>query len=236
MRSMTVRESTGIPAALFDFDGTIIRVDTTVSMLRFLVRHFPAALKDLAPLAVTWPAFLCGAASRESLKAIAVRSLRNIPRQSREGFFRDFHDRCLLPRYLPGAIERIHRHREQGHTLVLVSASIDLYLRHTARHLGFDHLVCTRASLEPDPRLLSPNCHGNEKVRRLSGEEFFRHTIWKDSWAYGDDVSDVPMLEVSGHPVAVNPRRRLKRHATRAGWEILEWQEGRRGPRTPRDG
>jgi len=211
------------PAALFDFDGTLIGVDTTAQLLAFVARRFPAALQDLVPLTLAFPGFLAGFVARERMKGMAVRALRNVPRQHREGFFREFHDQRLLRRYRRGAMERIVWHRERHHTLVLVSASIDLYLRHVVQYLGFDLLVCTRTTLDPYPRLLGPNCHGAEKVQRLSQETFLGRTNWGESWAYGDDLSDLPMLRLCGHPVAANPGRALRRQAIREGWEIVDW-------------
>jgi fatty acyl-CoA reductase len=41
--------------------------------------------------------------------------------------------------------------------------------------------------------------------------------------AYGDSVSDLPMLEAVGHPYAVNPDFRLAREARRRRWPVLEW-------------
>jgi phosphoserine phosphatase len=60
--------------------------------------------------------------------------------------------------------------------------------------------------------------------------------------AYADSSSDLPMLEVSGFPVAVNPEAKLATIARRRGWLIEHWERPRGGPRrllalstTPRD-
>jgi phosphoserine phosphatase len=44
------------------------------------------------------------------------------------------------------------------------------------------------------------------------------------SAAYGDSSADLPMLRCVGHPVAVNPGRRLRRAAEENGWEVVEWR------------
>lgn len=211
------------PAALFDFDGTLLRSDTTVLLLGSLIRCFPLSLRDLVPMIVLSPGLLAGLVSRDRMKGLAVRALRSIPPRAADRFFLDFHDRTVRPRYSAGALARIGWHRERGDFLVLVSASIDLYLRHAARHLGFDALVCTGASSGPAARLLTPNCRGPEKTARLAREEFFGRTDWAASWAYSDDRSDLPMLELCGHPVAVNPSAPLRDEARRRHWEIQRW-------------
>ena len=52
-----------------------------------------------------------------------------------------------------------------------------------------------------------------------------------DCHAYGDSISDLPLLELVGHPVAVNPDFRLAREARRRGWGVVDW-EAEPGART----
>ena len=44
------------------------------------------------------------------------------------------------------------------------------------------------------------------------------------SYAYSDSITDLPMLEAVGHPVAVNPDRELRREADRRGWQIRDFR------------
>src|SRR5438874_271815 len=44
------------------------------------------------------------------------------------------------------------------------------------------------------------------------------------SYAYSDSMTDLPMLEAVGHPVAVNPDRELRREAERRGWQIRDFR------------
>jgi HAD superfamily hydrolase (TIGR01490 family) len=210
-------------AAVFDFDGTVLRTDTTVALLAFVVRRFPRALADLLGLGIRVPPVALGLLSRDRLKELAVATLRHVPPADREGFFREFHDRVVAPRFLARALQRIAWHREQGHELVLASASIELYLRHAAAALGFPHLVCTRATLDPRPRLVGANCRGGEKVRRLRELDIFPRVDWSVSWCYSDSLSDLPLFRLCGHPVAVNPGRTLRTFARRTAWEIQDW-------------
>ena len=211
------------PAALFDFDGTLIGCDSLLVLLGHTCRRFPRALGSLGPLAAAVPAFIAGRISRDALKESALGVLRHVPTGHREDFFADFCRRSLAPRLRPQGLRRIEWHREQRHLLVLVSASIDHYLRPVSTRLGFDHLVCTRVILDPSPHLDGPNCRGDEKVRRLLQEPFSSAIRWEESWAYGDSLADLPLLKRCGHPVAVRPASSLRRRALHFGWTILDW-------------
>jgi len=220
---MKSASTTGPPAALFDYDGTMIHGDSLRLLLEFTVRRFPRGAGALAALAAAAVPYLLGRCSRAELKVLALGALRHVPREERRRFFREFHDTTLRPRLRPEAARRLEWHRGQSHLLVIVSASVDLYLTEVARGLRIDHLICSRAVLDPAPALLGPNCRGEEKVRRVEAAAFARTLPWEDCWAYGDSLADSPILERCGHPVAVNPSRSLRRKAAASGWTVARW-------------
>ncbi len=233
------------PAALFDFDGTITRADTMAPFLTFLFRHRPESRMEIPRLAALAPLYASRLLSKDQMKAQVLRCFSRIPTEEQEQVLDDFHEKELRPRYLKGALERIDWHKKQGHKLLLVSASVELYLQKVAEALGFDLLIATRTSLKTGPslggngaldslarnflskdtpKLLAANCYGHEKVNRLQAWRDFNQTDWPASWAYSDHISDLPMLMLCGHPVATTPHRKLKQHALRQGWRMMNWR------------
>jgi phosphatidylglycerophosphatase C len=101
-------------------------------------------------------------------------------------------------------LDRLRHHRDEGHEIVVVSASLDVYLRPLVPRLGVDHVIaCT---LEADPRsvltgeLVGGNVRGPEKVRRLDawlGDDAV------ELWAYGDSSGDDELLARADHPTRV---------------------------------
>ena len=71
-------------------------------------------------------------------------------------------------------------------------------------------------------RLAGPFCYGAGKadvLRALAAEHGYD---LDSSYAYSDSVSDLPMLELVGHPVAVNPEAELRAVAAERGWPVVE--------------
>jgi HAD superfamily hydrolase (TIGR01490 family) len=139
---------------------------------------------------------------------------------------REFAESLLHPKIVPQALERIERHKADGHEVVFLSASLDLYLQFLAERLGADVLICTKLSRQDGfltGDLQGANCKGGEKLQRLIAHYGERNIDWSRSHAYSDSSSDLPLLERVGTAVAVNPDRRLARTAIDRGWQIRRW-------------
>lgn len=213
----------GTPAALFDFDGTITRSDSLLPFLASLVRWYPNTLAGLPDLLAQVSAYFLGRATGVDVKTAALRLVCRVARTEREALLERFAEERLPGMLKPGGPARIAWHRAQGHRLILASASLELYLKPIAARLGFEHVIGTPGTLEPVPRVSGPNCLGREKVERLFEEPWFEEVDWARSWAYSDDLVDLPMLLLCGHPVAVDPSRALRRFALAQGWPITCW-------------
>jgi HAD superfamily hydrolase (TIGR01490 family) len=216
-------KNTKRPVALFDFDGTIIRRDSLLPFLRFLVARYPKSLKNLLCFSLMSGPYFLGFLSKEQVKSFIMKAFCCVPREKRQAFLEEFHRRVLKTLYFQGALDRIQWHKEQGHRLVMVSASLDIYLQTVADHLGFDVMLGTQNQQEPIPVVVGKNCWGPEKVCRLKEQGWFDETDWAASWSYSDHLSDLPMLMLCGHPVAVSPIHSLRKHAQQHNWTIFDW-------------
>jgi fatty acyl-CoA reductase len=218
----------GPPAlAIFDIEGVVL--DATVA-------HFYAWLRgrSMAPLDRTL--WLAGLATRVPGYLIA-------DRRSRADFTRDFYqlykglpagelrDQAraslsdfILPRLRNDAVRRIRAHQERGDRVVLVTGALDFLvepLRHLADELIAARLIERRGAFTGE--LAEPPLTADGRAStaaRLAAERGFELS---DCHAYGDSISDLPMLELVGHPVAINPDFRLAREAHRRRWPVLEW-------------
>lgn len=188
---------TSMNLALFDFDGTITVGDTFSSFLRFAVRPSRVALGGL----VLTPLVL-------GYRLRMVSASRARPIVARVGFQgeRAASIRQLGRRYaaevIPGvlrrnALDRIQWHRRQGDVVVIVSASLDVYLDPWCEVMGVQR-ICTELE-EHNGRLtgryINGDCSGPVKARRiLEQHELSRYSV---IYAYGDTSEDREMLELA---------------------------------------
>jgi HAD superfamily hydrolase (TIGR01490 family) len=120
----------------------------------------------------------------------------------------------LAARVRPDMRSRLDWHRGEGHQIVIVSASLDVYLEPVRRELGLDALLCSRLEVDDGGRctgaMVGGNCRGAAKAERLQdylGPEPVA------LWAYGNSAGDDAMLALAAYPVRVG---RVGRRSGRA--------------------
>lgn len=194
--------------AAFDVDGTLTTRDCVVPFLRRFLRRRSAAVGTLrnAQRGVV----AVGRRDRDRLRAAATAAvLTGVPRAEIEAVAGEFASIVIAGRLRADTTARLRWHLEQGHRVVLVSASYDVYLEHLAASLGAEAVLATRLAYDADDRctggLDGPNCRAGEKVRRLelwlTEQGVERSAV--DLWAYGDSPGDRDLLESADHPVWV---------------------------------
>jgi hypothetical protein len=100
-------------------------------------------------------------------------------------------------------------------------------VRPLARHFGVTGVIATRANVGPDNRYtgeLEFYAYGEKKAEAIAGLARRHRLDLAGSYAYTDSVTDLPMLEAVGHPVAVNPDRELRKIAEDRGWEVRQFR------------
>jgi phosphatidylglycerophosphatase C len=195
------------PLAAFDLDGTLTRRDTLRPFLLRAIgrdRTYRALFASSLPLA---RAAAFGGPHRDVAKVAVLRkTLGGLPLATLAEVAESFADHVVARGLRRDVRARVEWHREQGHELVLVSASPELYVIPIGRRLGFDAVLATRLELDADGRLtgrlLGTNCRGPEKVVRLRA---WRGDSISVAYAYGDSPRDREMLALSA--IGVNVRR-----------------------------
>jgi phosphatidylglycerophosphatase C len=213
-----------MPTAIFDLDGTITRHDTLMPLvLRRLSRRPWRLLRLLAVV----PALLRFAADRDrgALKQSLLRAtLRGTPRAELAAFAREFVRDKIARGCFRDALATVRRHRDAGHHLVLMSASVDFYVPEFGRQLGFDQVISTEVRWDGDRldgALISANRRGEEKARCL--RELFLRRPDPETFAYGNSASDLPHLRLVRHGMLVNGSAAARRAAVELGVACVDW-------------
>lgn len=214
--------------AFFDFDETLLDTESSRLGIKYLWE------RRLVSRAFILQAFLAGFLYKrhwitdEQTAKILLKLYRNRRLDDFIDGSATFYREILKPRLAPRILAKVHEHREQGHSLVLISGSIRYMLEPVAQDLGFEHLLCTDLEEGPDGLLTGkpngPLCLDTTK-RHLATELAQRTGIDLDcSYAYGNHQADLPLLERVGFPHAVEPSKPLLKVALARNWPILAYR------------
>ena len=190
--------------AAFDCDGTLIKGDATRCCLLLLqgplglIRLLPRLLPHL----VAWQFKRCSTGRMKEILLDVV--LQATPREHRQRVLEEQLPIKLRSQLRPEALKRLQWHRQQGDRCMIITASPEPFIRPLAELLKIELIgTCCQDPLEVSPdqpfRLLSANCKGPEKLKRLElalGELPCPEKLE----AYGDSSGDRELLQASGRP------------------------------------
>lgn len=131
---------------------------------------------------------------------------------------------AVLRRLRPEARQLLEMHAEAGRDRYLVSASPVEFVTQLAGDLGLEGGIGTEAEVVDGVytgRLAGPFCYGHGKAEHVEKLAAQRGYDLRLSYAYTDSASDLPLLEMVGHPVAVNPDSALESVAHQRGWPVV---------------
>lgn len=215
-------------AAFFDLDRTLIAGSSAFVFGRAAWHNGMMPTHELLSDARKAVTFRFTGASDEKANAVRDRILQAITGRGTEELL------ALADEVIPRLLDDVRKesqgfidlHAEAGRHTYLVTASPIEIVQNLAIELNMTGAIATVAETLDGVYtggLSEPFCYGPAKadaIRRVAVREGY--DLYR-CYAYSDSVSDLPMLEVVGHPVAVNPDRGLEAVARTRGWPIVEF-------------
>jgi HAD superfamily hydrolase (TIGR01490 family) len=215
------------PAAFFDLDRTLLRRSSALALAPTFRERGLISRRQMARAAVWQLMFMLRGASADTVKRAAeggLLVLRGYSPKEMQSLVVDSMERVLKPLVYAESLDLVELHRGRGEPVYIVSATLQEIVQVIADDLGFDGALGTIVEVENGKYTgrATRSLHAENKARciRELGYDLAAST------AYSDSHTDLPFLEAVGHPVVVNPDRKLRRIAAERGWPVLEF--GRR--------
>ncbi|HEX2484943.1 MAG TPA: HAD family hydrolase [Myxococcota bacterium] len=221
--------------AFFDMDKTLIAENSGALFMRYRYEQGRLSGWELALGLVAYLRYKAGildirAWTADAMEQFAGESERALTREAQAWF-----DQWVAPTIYPEAVELVRHHTEAGHVVVIVSGATKYVVKPLAARLGVKHILYTRLEVERGRftgRVIDPICFEEGKIYWLQQLVDEQRIDLAKSWFYTDSVTDLPLLELVGHPVVVNPDPRLYRVAARRHWPVRFFTPPER-PRLP---
>lgn len=213
-----------VPLAIFDLDSTLIDRDCELIWVQFMLDHGMIERKFLPRIQRYCVAYEIGSINYAEYERYLLSPLKNSSAEQLQAYLEEFMI-TLRPYFRPYMLECLEAHRRQGHALLLATASNHLLAQPIASVLGIPNLICTWMEMKnglPTGETAKPAPFRREKVKEIERYAARLDSTLAECWGYSDSHNDLPFLSAIGHPVAVTPDLRLRAHARRMHWPIIE--------------
>jgi HAD superfamily hydrolase (TIGR01490 family) len=213
-------------AAFFDLDKTIIAKSSTLAFSKPFFHSGLLNRRTVLRSAYAQFVFALSGADEDQMERMRafITSMCTgwDAAQVREIVNETLHE-IIDPLVYDEAVRLIDEHKAAGRDVVIVSSSGEELVAPIAAMLGADHMVASRMVVEDGLYTgeIAYYVYGPAKADAIRELAAVRGYELAESFAYSDSVTDLPMLEIVGHPSAVNPDRGLRKVAVDRGWPIV---------------
>ncbi|WP_235041833.1 HAD family hydrolase [Vreelandella profundi] len=215
--------------AIFDLDNTLLSTDSDHAWGEFLLEQGvvdPIAYREANERFMA--DYNAGKLDMAAFLEVALKPLAdNLPEQL-AAWHQQFMASKIEPHILPKAEELLARHRTQGDTLLIITATNRFITAPIAERLGVDNLIAVNPEVKEGRytgRVSGIPSFREGKVTRLNQWLEQQDLSMDGAWFYSDSHNDLPLLEKVDHPVAVDPDDTLRQVAEERQWRIMSLRD-----------
>ena len=213
-------------AAFFDLDKTVISKSSSLALSKPFYKAGLVTRSQLFKGAYAQLVYLMIGADEKRMERAKDGMLaltKGWNEEEVEAVVAEALERVVDPYIYQEAIDLIALHTALGRKVYIVSSSPEGVVRPLARRMGVDDIIATRAEVVDGKftgalEFYAYREQKAEAIRELEGIDL------EGSYAYSDSITDLPMLEAVGNPVAVNPDRELRKIAQQREWKIRDFR------------
>jgi HAD superfamily hydrolase (TIGR01490 family) len=214
-----------VTLAIFDLDNTLIGGDSDHLWSQFVCEQQLVDSDDFGRRSEQFYAdYQAGVLDIDAYLRLTLGSLKGHPLDQLNAWHRTFMDSKIIPIMLPKAAALIADHRQQGHALLIITATNRFITAPIATALGIENLIACEAEVVDGLYTGEPSgipSYQAGKVTRLHAWLAERDISLAGAWFYSDSHNDLPLLELVDNPVAVDPDDTLRSRAAALGWPVI---------------
>lgn len=224
-----ILELQAMALALFDLDHTLINGDSDYAWGQFVADKglvdsdsYRSANEDF------YNAYKAGELDMVAYQEFVLEPMSRFSRDEIDALHREFMAIKIGPMRLQKADRLLNKHRENGDTVLIITATNRFITAPIAHALGVEELIATEGEIRNNRftgKIQGIPCYREGKVKRLQRWMCDRGQSLKGSYFYSDSHNDLPLLNTVSHPVAVDPDDTLRSYAERMQWPIISLRE-----------
>ena len=211
--------------AIFDLDNTILNGDSDYSMINYLVDI--NLLDEAAKLQNDEfiQDYQQGQLDFDKYTHFALKPYIGMTQDEIDEIILPFVETIIEPMINIFALKLIHDHHDNGHTILLASATNELIVKPIAQRLGINHVIGTKVKFKNNQcsgEFIPPSALGSGKLKLVKAwMKAHKFDDFSGVTFYSDSINDLPLLKAVEFPKAVNPDIKLETIFNDRGWEVI---------------
>jgi HAD superfamily hydrolase (TIGR01490 family) len=214
-------------AALFDLDRTLVRKETASLYVRYQRERGLAGWRDLARVLYWVGQYTLGVIDVPKVAAQALAPFKGTRETVLSARCDDWFASHVEPHIADLGRAAVAEHQARGDVVAIVTGALVYTARPLARRLGIEHIVASELEVDDagcfTGRPVHPLAYGDGKVQRTERLAARLGFQLGQAAFYSDSLTDLPLFERVGEPIAVNPDPRLRRVARERHWRVVRW-------------
>ncbi|TQR09060.1 HAD family hydrolase [Psychrobacillus soli] len=216
--------------AIFDFDGTLYAEETFKLLMNHLKEHPIYQTKYRRFYRSIVPPYIANklklypdAKMKERSMQLYIEAFDGIAEKEMVAYFDEL-TKPVQKDFNPAVLARLQKHQAENIHILLVSGAYTQFLHQVTAGISFNQIIGTEISYKEnkvDTQTVIEHVNGTRKTEKILQALEGQQIDWENSYAYGDSFSDLPVLELVGNPVVVNPEEKLQVIAKERSWEII---------------
>ena len=209
--------------AFFDMDKTILSQNSATLFMRYRYQHGDLGNVELLKGLGAYIQYKLGILDIRSWTQDMMVQFRGQSEREIEEQAIAWVEEMVVETIYPEAKRLVREHADAGHVVAIVSGATRFVVRPIADCLGVEHMLYTRLEVEDGiftGRVIEPICFEEGKIYWLQQFIEEQGIDLAKSHFYTDSITDLPLLDIVGHPVATNPDPMLYRTAVKRRWPV----------------
>ena len=211
--------------AIFDLDNTILNGDSDYSMINYLVDINLLDEADKLKNDEFIQDYQDGSLDFNEYTHFALKPYLGMTQDEINEIILPFVKIIIEPMINIFALKLIHDHHDNGHTILLASATNELIVKPIAQRLGINHVIGTKVEFKNNQcsgEFIPPSALGSGKLKLVKAwMKAHQFDDFSGVTFYSDSINDLPLLEAVEFPKVVNPDIKLEAISNERKWEVI---------------
>lgn len=207
--------------AIFDVDYTLTKKETLLEFYKFLLTRNKKSITHIPTAILSGLLYLIRVNDEKASKELFLKFLKGKTKDEMNELAEDFFNLKIKKLLYQDGINKINDFIKSGYSIVLTSASPEIYIKKFKTILEIDYVFGTKLEFKDGiytGNIKGLNNKGFEKINRLLPLLEKNKVDLKNSYMFSDSMADKPLLELVGNPYLVNYKKENPEYP------VLKWR------------